>query len=135
MLASGQLFDRLNRGTHAHTHTKTYTHTTHTHTHTRIRTHTAQVMTGSSDRSTVLWDAQRGVKLSSWPPQQGSRVKDMAFSKGGRFAALVLYDSSIAVWDMNSGVWVCLCVCTCACACVCEKCWCMFACLRVCMCV
>jgi len=32
----------------------------HTHKYTRIRTHMAQVMTGSSDRSTVLWDAQHG---------------------------------------------------------------------------
>ena len=60
-------------------------------------------MTGSSDRSTVLWVVCQGSKVASWPAAQGSRVKDMAFSQDGSHAAVVLYDSSVVVFDLTTG--------------------------------
>ncbi|KAG2423398.1 hypothetical protein HXX76_015363 [Chlamydomonas incerta] len=35
--------------------------------------------------------------------QPGSRVKAMAFDGGCRFAAVLLYDSSVSVWDVETG--------------------------------
>ncbi|GFR44231.1 hypothetical protein Agub_g5422 [Astrephomene gubernaculifera] len=40
---------------------------------------------------------------ASMPAQQGSRVKHMAFDASCRTAAVLLYDSTVSIWDVESG--------------------------------
>jgi hypothetical protein len=66
-----------------------------------------QVMTGSSDRRVCAWDPATGELVYELAAQQGSRVKDVAFCTASARAAIVLFDSSVAVWDLAKGKTVC----------------------------
>lgn len=60
-------------------------------------------MTGSNDRRVCAWDPSTGELVYELAAQQGSRVKDIAFCTASARAAIVLFDSSVAVWDLTTG--------------------------------
>mmetsp|Transcript_5208 Transcript_5208/g.13145 ORF Transcript_5208/g.13145 Transcript_5208/m.13145 type:complete len:1395 (+) Transcript_5208:246-4430(+) len=72
---------------------------------------TEGVVTVSGDRQVCVWDLGRlgapdseGVAPSRcMPAVAGSRVKSFACGWDGKLAAVVLFDSSLAIWDMVSG--------------------------------
>ncbi|KAL6761876.1 WD40-repeat-containing domain protein [Haematococcus lacustris] len=65
-----------------------------------------KVVTGSGDRRVCCWEAGSGRALYGLQEQQGSRVKHMAFNADVSRVAIVLYDSSISVWEVESGTLV-----------------------------
>jgi len=60
-------------------------------------------ITASSDRKVCSWDAGSGALAHVLPPQQGSRVKCTAFDAVGQLVAVLLYDSTVSIWDLHSG--------------------------------
>ena len=50
-----------------------------------------------------VWDTSTGRLLSSLPPQQGSRIKEIVFDGACRRAVLLLYDGTVSVMDLKTG--------------------------------
>lgn len=68
-----------------------------------------QVATGSGDRCVRVWQTMTGSLLHELPLQQGSRVKSMAFDKAVTIAVVVLFDSTVSVWNLKTGTVVVSC--------------------------
>ena len=62
----------------------------------------------SGDRQISTWDLQTHSQVGTLPAVLGSRVKSVATSGDGRTAVVVLYDSSIGVWDLDAGTCRCM---------------------------
>jgi WD40 repeat protein len=64
----------------------------------------AALLTASADRCVCRWDGAGGAPPRVLlKPQQGSRVKAFSLDAGGARAAVLLFDSTVAVWDLASG--------------------------------
>ncbi|KAK9810336.1 hypothetical protein WJX72_008917 [[Myrmecia] bisecta] len=59
-------------------------------------------LTASGDRMVKAWHLASGTCTSTLPIHQGSRVKSFAASRNGRTAVIVLFDSTVAVWDLET---------------------------------
>lgn len=60
-------------------------------------------ITASGDRRVCVWQLSDGSCSAKLAEQLGSRVKSYAFDGAGRLAAVVLFDSTLSVWDLDSG--------------------------------
>jgi WD40 repeat protein len=60
-------------------------------------------LTASGDRCVVQWDLSSGEPRELLPAQLGSRTKSVAFDGAGKRVAVVLWDSSVVVWDLEAG--------------------------------
>jgi hypothetical protein len=60
-------------------------------------------LTASGDRCVVRWDLASGTPQELLPAQLGSRTKSVAFDGAGTRVAVVLFDSSVVVWDLEAG--------------------------------
>lgn len=63
----------------------------------------ARLVTASGDRQISVWDLATQQILTTLQPVKGSRVKSVVASSDGTVAVLVLFDSSIGVWDLLAG--------------------------------
>jgi len=64
----------------------------------------ASLLTASADRCVCRWDgAGAAGPRVLLKPQQGSRVKALSLGACGARAAVLLFDSTVAVWDLASG--------------------------------
>jgi WD40 repeat protein len=50
----------------------------------------------------MRWEAATGVAALALPEQLGSRTKWVAYDKECRRAAVLLFDSSVSVWDLQT---------------------------------
>ncbi|KAK9840975.1 hypothetical protein WJX81_003475 [Elliptochloris bilobata] len=62
-----------------------------------------RLVTASADRTVMTWALPSGVCEATLPGQQGVRVKSFAVAADGRTAVVVLFDSSVAIWDLAAG--------------------------------
>jgi WD40 repeat protein len=59
------------------------------------------VLTGSGDKTAVLWDADTGARLRTFQDTQA--VLSVAFSPDGKTVLTGLVDGTVAVWERASG--------------------------------
>ncbi len=67
-----------------------------------------RLILASGDRQISTWDLQTHNQVATLPAVMGSRVKSVAASRDGATAVVVLYDSSIGVWDLALGACRCM---------------------------
>ena len=67
-----------------------------------------RLILASGDRQISTWDLETRGQVATLPAVMGSRVKSVATSGDGRTAVVVLYDSSIGVWDVEAGACRCM---------------------------
>ncbi|CAD7698455.1 unnamed protein product [Ostreobium quekettii] len=60
------------------------------------------LVTGSGDRRICLWDVKSGICVNTMPDHRGSRMKSFAISPDGRRAVIVLFDSTVSVWNLDT---------------------------------
>lgn len=60
-------------------------------------------LSGTGNRHVVSWNLQDSTSTVSLPDQMGSRTKCMAFNAAGTIVAIVLFDSSVQIYDLRSG--------------------------------
>eukprot|EP00803_Ostreobium_quekettii_P003137 evm.model.scf_1157.1 EVM.evm.TU.scf_1157.1 scf_1157:13492-23046(+) len=58
--------------------------------------------TGSGDRRICLWDVKSGICVNTMPDHRGARMKSFAISPDGRRAVIVLFDSTVSVWNLDT---------------------------------
>jgi WD40 repeat protein len=61
----------------------------------------------SGARKLIRWDMETGTPCLCLQQKQGSRTKCMHLSADGTIAVVLLYDSTMAVYDTRSGALVC----------------------------
>ena len=61
----------------------------------------------AGNRRIMRWEAATGVAALALPEQLGSRTKCVAFDKECKRAAVLLFDSSVSVWDLQTQECVC----------------------------
>lgn len=54
------------------------------------------------DRRVCIWNLESGECIRTLPEHKGSRMKSFAVSDDGRKAMIVLFDSTVSVWDLES---------------------------------
>lgn len=65
-------------------------------------TDSGEAVSGSNDRKVCRWNVATGRSVATMPAQQGSRVKSMSFDGQGRLAAVVLFDSTVTIWNIDT---------------------------------
>ncbi|DBB08019.1 TPA: hypothetical protein ACH3X3_009392 [Trebouxia sp. C0006] len=66
------------------------------------------LLTIAGDRMVKSWDCITGSCSATLPNHAGYRVKSFAASADCRLAVIVLFDSTVAVWDMGSMECICM---------------------------
>lgn len=66
------------------------------------------LLTVAGDRMVKMWDCITGSCSATLPNHAGYRVKSFAASADCRLAVIVLFDSTVAVWDMGSMECICM---------------------------
>ena len=62
-----------------------------------------QIVSGSQDKSVLVWDALTGVEMKELKGHTGS-VDSVAFSSDGAWIVSGSEDKSVRVWDVSTGV-------------------------------
>ena len=62
-----------------------------------------RLVTASADREVRTWALPSGACEAAIGGQQGVRVKSFEAAADGRSALVLLFDSSVTVWDLRSG--------------------------------
>jgi WD40 repeat protein len=61
----------------------------------------AMIATCSANRHVCIWDSETLEPVRTMAAVPGSRVKDAAFSGDCNLMAVVLFDSTVTVWDVT----------------------------------
>ncbi len=62
-----------------------------------------KLVTASPDRQVCVWDCATMELLHQLPVHKGSRMKSFAVSGDASTAAICLFDSTVTLWDLNTG--------------------------------